>query len=211
MVTLAPERGGVSALVECLVQQGIVVGAGHTMARELPEGVEFVTHLFNGMRSFHHRDPALVGATLTRDDLRYSLICDGVHVHPIAVKLAWRAHPTGMVLVTDAMAAMGMEAGRYHIGSREVVVSAALGARLAGSDILAGSVLMLDQAVQNLWQITGCSPARAIEAASSRPAEVLGLSRTKGTLEVGSDADIVLFDEELNLRATFVMGQRVWP
>lgn len=144
----------------------------------------------------------------------YSVIVDGVHCHPASVRIAYMAHPAGCVLVTDAMGAMGLPPGRHKLGSLEVDVhSNVMGAIheqkavIAGTDILAGSVVSLDTCVRNFRAFTGCTAVEALEAASLHPALALGLEQRKGTLNFGADADIVVLDDELVVKALVIGGR----
>jgi N-acetylglucosamine-6-phosphate deacetylase len=123
LVTLAPELAGASEVVRTLVEQGVVVSAGHScanyeVARSSVEiGVRYATHLFNGMQVLHHREPGLVGAMLADERVITGLIADGIHVHPAVVKVIWQLLGDGRLnLVTDAMAALGKEPGTYRLG-----------------------------------------------------------------------------------------------
>jgi N-acetylglucosamine-6-phosphate deacetylase len=124
------------------------------------------------------------------------------------IKLAFKAKGTqGITLVTDAMEAMGMPPGRYKLSDREVRVDGT-SARLADGT-LAGSILMLDQAVRNVVEFTGCSLAEALTMATATPAHVLGLDR-KGRIAPGCDADLVILDESVQVERTIVAGKSVY-
>lgn len=120
-----------------------MVSAGHSAATiecaldSVKSGVTMVTHMFNAMNSFHHRDPGIVGL-LGSDlpDLYYGLIVDGIHCHPASALIAHRAHPKGVVLVTDAIGAMGLEPGKYQLGTMDVEITDR--ATVVGTDTLAG-------------------------------------------------------------------------
>ncbi len=213
MVTLAPERAGALALIRQLRAPWTVVSAGHSAATYdqaiagFNAGITYGTHLFNAMSALAHREPGLVGALLS-SDVPCGLIADGIHVHPAAVKTAFRAKgANGITLVTDAMAAMGTTAGRYTLGDREVILDIN-SARLADGT-LAGSILQMDKAVRNMIEFTGCSLADAITMASATPARVLGLER-KGKIALGCDADLVVFDESLHVQMTIARGEIVY-
>ena len=215
LVTLAPELPGALAVVERLVEAGVVVAAGHTAAtadeldRAVAAGLTYVTHLFNGMVPFGHRDPGPVGLALADGRLTAGLIADGIHVHPIAVAAAWRAlRPSRLSLVTDAVAALGRPPGRFPLGSRTVTLGDD-GVRL-DDGTLAGSALALDEAVRNLIAFTGCSAAESISTVTATPARVLGLPR-KGSVAPGFDADLTLLTADLRVATTFVGGREVRP
>jgi len=211
MVTLAPEIPGSAAVTKVLAKQGIVVAAGHTAATRVQlrecmgTGLTMVTHLFNGMRAFHHRHPGVVGTALSNDNLFFSVIADGVHVDDEVLALLWRIRQGGMVLVSDGMAAMGLESGLYQLGDVDVVVEGDV-AHVAGTEVIAGSIASMDSAVRRLYKATGCSQAEALEAASLMPAKVLGIEHKKGTLNEGADADFVLLDDKLQVQGCYIAG-----
>ncbi|MGQ0848175.1 MAG: N-acetylglucosamine-6-phosphate deacetylase [Actinomycetota bacterium] len=213
LVTLAPELPGAEQVVKTLVGGGVVVAAGHSAA-DYEEavagfgwGITAITHLFNAMEPFRHRAPGLVGAAFDSDVVA-GIICDGVHVHPAAVRVAWRVlGPDHVALVTDSMAATGLQDGTYQLGGASISVRD--GRAEDSSHRLAGSTLTLDQAVRNLITLTGCSPAEALAAASTVPARLLRLE-DRGAIKPGARADLVLFDRAMELAATIVAGEFVW-
>lgn len=211
MITLAPELTQALQWIENLRRRGIVVTAGHTsctlkeIEKGFASGVSMITHLFNAMEPFHHRSPGLIGAVLSNPDRFYSIIADGVHVHPAALKMAWQANSEGLVLISDAVSAMGAGEGIHRLG--DVRISASNGhAVLECTTTLAGSVLTLDAAVRNMRTFTGCSVAEAINAATFNAARILGIEHQKGSLDIGCDADIIILDEKLNVKKTFIAG-----
>jgi N-acetylglucosamine-6-phosphate deacetylase len=213
IVTLAPELPGALDAVRMLCDKGIVVSAGHsdaTFAQAMAgfeAGITWGTHLFNAMSELKHREPGLPGALLS-SSVPCGLIADGIHVHPAAVKLAFRAKGADrLTLVTDAMEAMGMPPGRYKLADREVIVDSQA-ARLADGT-LAGSILTMDQAVRNAIAFIGCSLAEAVTMASCTPARVLGLEH-KGRIAPGCDADLIILDEAARVTHTFVAGHLVY-
>ena len=213
MVTLAPECEGALDLIRALVSQGVVVAAGHSecspaeFAAARRAGVSMATHLFNAMAPFSHRDPGLVGSVLGGDG-HAGLICDGIHVDPLAVSVAWRAlGPDRTVLVTDAMAALGLDAAQTRLGDLPVFIGET-GVRNADG-VLAGSNLTLDRAVRNLVSFTGCPAAEAIMTVTRNPASVLGIG-DRGRIEAGARADVVVLDEALHVVMTFVEGELAW-
>lgn len=205
MVTLAPELPGAEPVIKTLTQAGVIVSAGHTAATfeeaqaGFAWGIAAVTHLFNAMDPFGHRAPGVIGATFDSDVVA-GLICDGVHVHPAAVRTAWRMlEPDRLALITDATAAAGMGDGTYRLGNAEIVVSQGRATDQAGR--LAGSALTLDQAVRNLIEFTGCPPADAIAAASIVPARLLGGMNSPGR---------VVFDDSMEVTSTSINDEIVW-
>ena len=211
MVTIAPELPGAIDVIEQLVGDGVVVSIGHTDADAAcvvdakRAGATAVTHLFNAMAPFGHRAPGPIGVTLADDSLIAGLICDGIHVDPLAVRVAWRAlGPARLMLVTDATAVLGLAPGRRRLGEVDIDVSSA-GVRTADGT-LAGSDLALDQAVRNLVTFTGCTATEAVATVTTTPARLLGLD-DRGALEAGRRADVVVLDAGLHVVATFVGGE----
>ncbi len=212
IATIAPELPGALDVIEALTARGVVVSIGHTdcSADEFTAGraagARYVTHLFNAMRPFAPRDPGPIGAALADDAVVAGLICDGVHVDPVAVRMAWRAlGPRRLSLVTDAVAALGASGGR--LGGNALAVTGGAVRNAAG--VLAGSVLSLDQAVRNLVAFTGCSVPDAVAPVTSTPADLLGLG-DRGRLAVGARADVTVLDRELRVTATIVGGEVAW-
>nr|XP_015216093.1 PREDICTED: putative N-acetylglucosamine-6-phosphate deacetylase [Lepisosteus oculatus] len=193
---------------------------GHSVANlsqaeeAVREGATFITHLFNAMLPFHHRDPGIVGL-LTSDRVPtgrtvfYGMIADGIHTNPAALRIAHRAHPAGLVLVTDAITAMGLPPGRHTLG-QQVIEIEGLNAYVAGTKTLSGSIATMDMCVRHFLQASGCTVEAALEAASLHPAQLLGISQQKGTLDYGADADFVLLDDSLDVKATYIAGEQVW-
>lgn len=211
MVTLAPELPGALDLITELVDRGVVVSLGHSdascirAAEGFGRGATVATHLFNAMSPFHHRDPGMVGAALEIPEVTADLIVDGIHSHPGAVRLAWAMKkPNHFVLITDAMAAMGMDHGTFTIGNVDVTLDDT-GPRNPDGD-LAGSNLTLDAAVRNLQEFTNCTQEEAIRAATANPARVLG-DVERGQIEPGARADLVVAHQNLDIAMTFVGGE----
>lgn len=214
MVTLAPELPDAHGLISRLVEGGIVVSSGHTAmsprdldsARE--SGLSYATHLFNAMAPFGHRAPGPVGAVLADDAVVAGLICDGIHVDPVAVRMAWNALGSRRTsLVSDASAALGMPYGRLELAGLEIIHDES-GVRTVDG-VLAGSALPLDRAVRNLIEFTGCSIVDALATVTTTPADVLGLS-DRGRIRPGGRADLTILDDEANLFATVVGGATAW-
>eukprot|EP00039_Didymoeca_costata_P018831 m.335159 g.335159 ORF g.335159 m.335159 type:complete len:412 (-) comp17527_c0_seq1:1243-2478(-) len=224
MVTLAPELVLAPKAIEYFRKNNILVSLGHTAAT-LAEGEEgqrcgatMITHLFNAMSSFHHRDPGIVGMlanaailadkTNKENTLFYGLIVDGFHTHEAALRMAHSTHPKGCVLVTDAMAAMGLSAGVHSLGEMSVHLGENSRASIAGKpETLAGSAASMDACVREFSKIVGVTGA--LEAATLHPAQFLGLHH-KGRLEEDCDADLVLLNDELEVIKTFIAGREVF-
>lgn len=198
-VTLAPELPGAAELIATLVARGIAVALGHTDATAaqahaaFDRGARHVTHLFNAMRPFTHRDPGIAGAALTRDDVVVELILDGHHLSDEAVRLAVRAARGRVALVTDALAAAGMGDGDWRMGPQPVFVRDGV-ARLENG-VLAGSVLTMPRAIRELVRL-GARVEEALLAASRR------------SLTPGAPADVVVLDDALEVRDVWLGGVR---
>jgi N-acetylglucosamine-6-phosphate deacetylase len=212
LVTLAPELPGAAAVIAGLVERGVVVSAGHTMATyaealdSFAAGVRYATHLFNAMTPLNHRAPGLPLAVLNQPAIVAGLIPDGIHVHPALIKLIWAMKgPQGLNLVSDAMAALGMPRGTYRLNDYEVTVSAE-DCRLADGT-LAGSVLPLDQALRNLMAMTSCSLAAALATCTTTPAHLLGIDQERGDIAPGMIADLLLLTPDLQIHTTIAAGQ----
>ncbi|WP_116114673.1 MULTISPECIES: N-acetylglucosamine-6-phosphate deacetylase [Amycolatopsis] len=214
MVTLAPELNGGVRAVRQLAESGVIAAIGHTDGTEeqirpaIDAGATVATHLFNGMRPLHHREPGPIGVLLDDERVTIELICDLVHVHPTVLRMAARYAGRGRTtLITDAMSATDAADGRYHLGRLEVDVRDGV-ATLADTGSLAGSTLTMDVAFRNLVKGAGLSIPDAVRATSGRPAELLGLADRLGSLRTGLAADLVVLDADL--RPQRVLRQGTW-
>lgn len=212
VLTMAPEIEGSTALIERFRDE-MVLSLGHTEAtfgqalEAFEHGASHVTHLFNAMRPLHHREPGVVGAVLTADDVTAELIADGVHVHPAMLSYFARALPHRIVLVTDAMRACGMPEGTYRLHEHEVTVDET-GARLADGT-LAGSTLTMARAVCNMVELAGLPLELIVPLATETPARLLGVADRKGRIDVGFDADLVVISPQLSIQRVFARGVEV--
>ncbi|MEK4979153.1 N-acetylglucosamine-6-phosphate deacetylase [Bacillus sp. FSL K6-6540] len=209
MVTIAPELPGGLELISFLKEQGVVIAVAHSDATyeeaklAFTAGASHVTHCFNGMRPIHHRDPGLIVAAFEEPHVSLQAIVDQVHLHPAIVRLMHRLKgPEGMVLITDALQAMGLGDGNYMFGGHQVTVSEGI-ARLADGT-LASSTVTMNEALR-LTEANGISMENAVRMASTTPAHILGLY-SKGKIEVGYDADLVLMDERYQVQWTMIEG-----
>jgi len=209
LMTLAPELTGALELVSLLHEHGVTVSFGHTDAtaaeanRGFDLGVRTITHLFNAMRPFNHRDPGIAGAALARSDVVVQIILDGVHLAPETARIVWRSAAGRVALVTDAMAGAGGRDGAYRLGDTAVEVRNGVVRR--GDGVLAGSVLTMIEAVRTLHAL-GVSLEESVGAAAAVPARVLGLAEV-GRLEIGHDADVVVLDDNLEIQRVLVGGE----
>ena len=209
LVTLAPELPGALELIDVLRERGVAVSCGHTDATAeeaeaaFERGALAVTHLFNAMRPFRHRDPGIAGAALARDGVLVQLILDGHHVAPETALIVWRAAEGRVALVTDAMSGAGQGDGRYRLGDVEVEVRDGRARNV--DEVLAGSVLTMLGAVRNLHAL-GVPLADALDAATAVPARVVS-AHDVGRLDRGTRADVVVLDDNLEIERVLVGGE----
>lgn len=212
MVTIAPELPGGMELISFLKEQGVIISIAHSDAtyeeakKAFEAGASHVTHCFNGMRPIHHRDPGIVVAAFEEEHVSLQAIVDHIHLHPAIIRLMHRSKgPEGMILITDALQAMGMGDGNYIFGGHHVTVTDGV-ARLHDGT-LASSTVTMNEALRYTVE-TGISLTDAVQMASTTPARILGLQQ-KGAIAVGMDADLVLVDDAFQVQWTMIDGQIV--
>ncbi|MDF2535283.1 MAG: nagA, partial [Bacillales bacterium] len=212
LVTLAPEVDGSIELIRYLSSNNVVASLGHSAAtfdeaeKAVEAGATHVTHLFNAMTGFDHREPGLAAAAMTFDDLKVEIISDGIHVHPKMISLAVKVKgPEKIILVTDAMCAKGLQDGEYALGGQKVFVKGRE-ARLADGT-LAGSVLLMSEAIRNISNFTGLPLEEVIKFATETPAKQFGIFDRKGSIAIGKDADITVMDDHFNVLLTICRGK----
>ncbi|ANU26375.1 N-acetylglucosamine-6-phosphate deacetylase [Planococcus versutus] len=210
VVTIAPEATHGSRFIKELAEEGIIASIGHSDATfeevqtAVTCGATHVTHLYNQMSPLHHRNPGVVGAALLEDALSVEVIADFIHSHPSAVKLAFRQKGADrLILITDAMRAKGLPPGVYDLGGQDVQVTEK-DARLADGT-LAGSILTMEKAVQNIQSILNCNLKELVAITSANAATALGLS-TKAKLKAGMDADVAIVDDDFTVQMTICKG-----
>ena len=211
LVTLAPERPGALAAISQLCNRGVVVSVGHSdataeqVSAAADAGATMITHLFNAQRGLHHREPGVPGAGLADPRYRLGLIADLHHVAGQIVKLTFSAAPDRVVLVTDALAAMGMPPGTSTLGGQPTIVEGEGQPARRDDGVLAGSNLTLDQAVRNVIGL-GVDRKTAVRAATATPADVIGRADL-GRIAIGAAADLVWWDESLQVREVWLGGE----
>lgn len=213
-ITLAPEVEGAKELIKYLTDKGIAVSMGHTKAtyEEALEGIKcgacHSTHLYNAMTPFTHRAPGVVGATFDTD-ITTETISDGIHISYPALRTAYRQKGTDKVLlVSDAMEACGMPDGKYSLGGQDVIVKNGAARLLDGT--LAGSVLTLDKAVKNIYNNSNYSLNEVVRMATYNGARHCHVEEHKGLIKEGYDADLLLFNEDIEVQKVFVNGKEVY-
>ena len=216
LVTLAPEHKNAASFIEAATKLGITVSVGHTNAdydtasAAFAAGARQVTHLFNAMPPLHHRKPGVIGAAFDNTEVRAELICDGVHVHPSAVRAAFRlfgAHR--VILISDSLRATGMPDGDYPFGGQTITLHGNRAVMANDPDTLAGSATDLMGCLRKAVSF-GVPLADAVRAAAYNPACAVGIDSRAGSLENGKEASLVLLDKaDLSVKCVIFKGKRV--
>jgi N-acetylglucosamine-6-phosphate deacetylase len=215
LVTLAPEQARALDVIAYLKKKNIVAAIGHTNATyeeaqaAIAAGSCYATHLFNAMSGIHQRAPGAVTAALLADNVSAELIVDGFHLHPAIVRLALKLKgKEKIVLVTDAMRAKCLQGGCYDLGGQAVYLKK--GRAQLADGTLAGSVLRMPSAVQNMLDFTGCELQDALKMAAENPAKISNVFHRKGSIAAKKDADLVVLNEKLEVVLTLCGGDSVY-
>jgi N-acetylglucosamine-6-phosphate deacetylase len=215
LVTVAPELKGALQFIKRAKAKGVTIAGGHSnatyeeMMAGIDAGITHASHTFNAMREFKHRDPGIIGAILTRDDITAELIADGVHVHEGAVKLLIRAKGVdGVVIVSDSMPPAGMPDGKYGMAGFEIEMKKGVLSLPGGQ--LAGSASTLDRSLIVMTKNLGISLTHAVKMVTTNPARVIKADGEKGSIEEGKDADLTILNKDLSVHATIVKGRVVY-
>jgi N-acetylglucosamine-6-phosphate deacetylase len=210
LMTIAPELPGAEDLIAHATRLGVRCSMGHSDAEVcqaqagFSAGARSATHTFNAMRALDHRQPGVAAYVLDQAELFAEIICDGIHVDPMMVRLYFKAKGEDrIILVTDGMSATGMPDGTYMLGDMEVEVH---DGRCTSGDTLAGSVLTLDRAARNFMEFTGAGLKTAVAATSRNPAQLMGIDDTWGALDAGRTANITVLSPESQVIQTFLAG-----
>ena len=211
MMTLAPEVEGGIELIRELRRQGWVVSIGHTRSdidildRAFEAGARHLTHFYNAMTGLHHRDVGVVGWALTKDDVTFDIIADGIHVHKKMLEFACRSKsPEKVSLISDSVAPTGLGDGDYKIWGENVSVVEGRTKNERGS--IAGSVITMRDAVKRMLSL-GFSASDVSKMASLNPARLLGIEKNYGSIEVGKRADLVALDKDGKVKLVIVGGE----
>ena len=211
LMTIAPELPGAPELIAHATRLGVRCSLGHSNAKvteartAVEAGARSATHTFNAMRTMDHREPGLAAFVLDEQTLFAEAICDGIHVHPMMVRLYFKAKGTEkIILVTDGMSATGMPDGTYMLGEMQVQV---VDGRCTSGGVLAGSVLTLDRGVRNFMEFTGADLGVAVAAASRNPARMLGVEDAWGCLSEGAAANLTALSPEADVLESFLAGR----
>ena len=216
IVTLAPELNGAIDLIEYLNKSNIIPSAGHTDAKEshmvdaYNHGLRQVTHLFNAMRGFHHRDIGIVGEVLANDYIYAEMVgCDGLSINPKAWKLAFRMKgPEKMLIATDALILKGLPNGEYEWMGRKMRFEDGFAyTDYHGADRLPGKPMTFPGSIKNIMKFTGATMDDIVVMSAVNPAKRLGLDKRKGKIKVGYDADFNIINEDFDIIDTIIAGK----
>ncbi len=214
-VTMAPEMDKDHACIKKLAADGrVLVSMGHTDATfaeamsAAKDGVNHATHLFNAMSALAHRNPGVVGAALASENVSVEVIADTFHINPGLYSIVAKVKGDKMVLITDCTRAGGMPDGEYDLGGQPIFLKG-IECRLADGTI-AGSVLKLNHAVRNVLAHTDLALNEVFKMASLNPATAIRVSDRIGSLEAGKDADIIIVDDEINVKRTIKKGRTIY-
>ena len=203
LVTLAPNMDGAEEFIKEMHEE-VCISLGHTAADydcasgAMKLGAHHVTHLYNAMQPFGHRAPGLIGAAMDDPECMVELICDGYHIHPSAIRAAFRMFgPERVILISDSMRATGMENGTYELGGQEVTVKDRKAVLKDGT--LAGSATNLYGCMCKAVEF-GIPLEQAIMAATANPARSIGIFDRVGSIRIGKQADLLLVSENLELK-----------
>ena len=203
LVTVAPNMDGAEEFIKEMHEE-VCISLGHTAAdydcasRAMKLGAHHVTHLYNAMQPFGHRAPGLIGAAMDDPECMVELICDGYHIHPSAIRAAFRMFgPERVILISDSMRATGMENGTYELGGQEVTVKDRKAVLKDGT--LAGSATNLYGCMCKAIEF-GIPLEQAIMAATANPARSIGIFDRVGSIRIGKQADLLLVSENLELK-----------
>ena len=213
IVDIAPELPGAELFVRritphCRVSLAHTDASYEEACRAFDAGASHVTHLFNAMPQLHHREPGVIGAACDQAHVSAELICDGLHIHPAVVRLAFRLFPGRICLISDALRCCGMDDGIYELGGQQVTLKNGQ-ARLPDGN-LAGAVSNLYEDMVNAIRF-GIKKEEAILAATMNPAKAAGVEKEIGSLETGKKADFIICDSQWNLRQVYIDGKSILP
>ena len=210
IITIAPEELDGFQFIDRCLEKNIIVSIGHSAADyrtaidAINRGARHITHLFNAQSGLHHRRPGIVGAALDSDAI-VELIADNIHVNPAVQRIVSKIKPRDqIVLITDSLRACGLGDGVYDLGGQSVSVKGMLATLDDGT--IAASVAPMNAVVKNFAVNSGWSLEKVIECVTKNPAVELKMYNAIGSLEVGKAADIIIFDDEMNIKAAFVEG-----
>lgn len=211
IVDLAPEEAGAIEFID-RVKDEVIISLAHTASdydtakKAIEHGATHGTHLYNAMSPYHHRDPGVIGALRDSAKCRVELICDGVHVHPSAIRATFAMFGEDRImLISDSMRATGLDDGMYTLGGQDVCVKGNLATLADGT--IAGSATHLMDCVRYVVREVGLPFETALRCATENPAKQIGIFDTVGSISIGKKADFVLLDQEFNVEAVYIDGK----
>jgi len=223
LVTLAPELPNSLPLIKKFLSNGVKVSLGHSAATHaeglsaLTAGATCLTHILNAMSSLHHREPGLAGLISLPESSNppppyFSILGDGIHLHPTVVTMLWRAAPHRAILISDSIELAGLPDGTYpgHAQIPHPQVKVGWKATIQGTDTLIGACCTVADAVRNLIQWSGCGVAEAVRCVNENVVTMMSVEDQFGTLKEGRKADFVVLEEDGSVRETWMGGRRVW-
>jgi N-acetylglucosamine-6-phosphate deacetylase len=215
IMTIAPEPPDSTQIIKRLIDSSIIASFGHSSANYeqtidgFNAGISHVTHLFNAMSTLHHRTPGPLAAIFQTKHITAQIICDGVHIHPAVLKLAFEIlGPNRIIPITDGMQALGLGDGRFIYNGIEY--ESKNGTARYRDGTLIGTALGQSQLLERLMDFTDCPFEDAIKTVTQKTAELLGIEDRKGSIAPGKDADLVLLDRKCSVHTTIVGGKIVF-
>lgn len=213
LLSLAPDFAQNHWLIKEAVSRGVTVSVAHSNAdfdqirSARDQGLSHATHAFNAMSPLHHREPGVVGAVLSLDNINCELICDLEHVHPAAIDILWRCKGADrLILITDSVKLAGMPDGRYRLSHQDVEKKHG-SVRICADGTLAGTTLTMNAALRNLMSVTNLTVDALWRTSSLNAARAIGIEDNKGSIAPGKDADLVVVDDKLGVQLTMVEGR----
>jgi len=212
LVCVSPELEGAMEFIrevskECYVSLAHSTADYKTAMQAFMSGATHVTHLFNGMNSFMHREPGIIGAAMDANAF-VEVICDGYHLHPAVIRAIFNMFPQRTCLISDSIECTGMPDGDYELGGLPIIVANGK-AMLRDGDSLAGSTITLMQGIRIAVSL-GIPLAKAVTAATLYSAQAIGMERQVGSLVPGAYSDFVLLGRELDVRKVYIGGEEVY-
>lgn len=215
ILTLSPEIEGSLDLISHAVKRGVAVSVGHSIATytqicsAVERGLSLATHIFNGMQGLGSREPGTVGAILSKNEIKTGLIADGIHVHPMSMRIVVKAKGyKNVFLVTDSMPPVGTDLSSFKLYDQTIYVKE--GGCYTADGTIAGSALSMNVAIKTMHERVGVHLKKAIAMATEVPAKAIGIFNTKGSLSVGKDADVVICNRDLQIFKVIVKGNIVY-
>ena len=214
LVAIAPEEEGAMEFISELKDE-VILSLAHTTAdydtayEALSKGANHITHLYNAMPPFSHREPGVVGAACDKPECMVELICDGIHIHPSVIRATFKMFGDDrIILISDSMMATGMPDGEYSLGGQAVKV-ADHKATLVTDGAIAGSATNLMDCMRNIVKNMGIPLETAVKCAAVNPAKSIGIYDKYGSIMPGKVANIVLLDKDLNIKSVILKGKEI--